>query len=84
MTKFDEENHEKWVRVPRQGKRKFWTCYKCKNTFNNQPDFKTHIAICGNNENSKQQFQCPFCPEKCQKEGLDKQAHCQVPRGENI
>ena len=64
MTKFDEENHEKRVRVPRQGKRKFWTCYKCKNTFNHQPDFKNHIAICGNNENSKQQFQCPFCPVK--------------------
>ena len=64
MMKFDEENHEKWVRVPRQGKRKFWTCYKCKDTFNNQQDFKTHIAICGNNEKSKQQFQCPFCPVK--------------------
>ena len=63
MTKFDEDTSVKRViQIPRQGKRKFWTCYKCKNTFHNQPEFKLHIAICGNNENGKLQFQCPFCP----------------------
>ena len=63
MTKFDQSNEKRVIRIPRQGKRKFWTCYKCKSTFHVQPEFKQHIAICGVTD-AKQLFQCPFCSVK--------------------